>query len=66
MELVLLRKGSRCFIGLVFTSFDSPTCVMNSQKRMSVILNNSTKERGICSLPMPSLIISVEVELTES
>ena len=43
MGLVLLRKGSQCFIGV--TPFDPPTCVINSQKKMGVIENNCTKER---------------------
>ena len=46
--LVLLRKGSQCFIGPLFTPFDPPTCVINSQKKMGVIVNNCTKE-SICS-----------------
>ena len=33
MGLVLLRKGSQCFIGPVFTPFAPPTCVINSQKK---------------------------------
>ena len=49
MGLVLLKKGSQCFIGPEFTAFDSPTCVINSQKKMDVIVNNRIKERGICS-----------------
>ena len=28
MGLVLLRKGSQCFIGSVFTPFDPPACVI--------------------------------------
>ena len=28
MGLVLIRKGSQCFIGPVFTPFDPPTCVI--------------------------------------
>ena len=28
MGLVLLRKGSQCFIGPVFTQVDPPTCVI--------------------------------------
>ena len=40
MELLLLRKGSKGFIGPVFTPFDPPTCVINSQKEMGVIVNN--------------------------
>ena len=28
MGLVLLRKGSQCFVGPVFTPFDPPTCVI--------------------------------------
>ena len=28
MGLVLLRKGSQCCIGPVFTPFDPPTCVI--------------------------------------
>ena len=44
MGLVLLRKGSQCFIGLVFTPFDPPACVINSQKKMSVIVNNCKRE----------------------
>ena len=28
MGLVLLRKGRQCFIGPVFTAFDSPSCVV--------------------------------------
>ena len=45
MGLVLLRKGSKCFIGPVFTPFDPPTCVIDSQKKMGVIVNNCSKER---------------------
>ena len=28
MGLVLLRKGSQCFVDPVFTPFDPPTCVI--------------------------------------
>ena len=28
MGLMLLRKGSQCFIGSVFTPFGPPTCVI--------------------------------------
>ena len=45
MGLVLLRKGSQCFIGPVFTPFGLSTCVMNSQKKMGVLVNNCTKVR---------------------
>ena len=45
MGLVLLRKGSQCLIGPVFTPFDPSTCVINSQKKMGVIANNCMKER---------------------
>ena len=45
MGLVLLRKVSQCFIGPVFTPFDPPTCVINSQKKMVMILNNCMKVR---------------------
>ena len=45
MGLVLLRKGSKYFIGPVFTPFDPPTFVINSQKKMGVIVNNCSKER---------------------
>ena len=45
MGLVLLRKGSQCFIGPEFTPFAPPTCVINSQKKMSVIVNNCMKVR---------------------
>lgn len=36
MELVLLRKGSQCFIGPVFILFDPPTC----EKEMGVMVDN--------------------------
>ena len=45
MGLVLLRKGSQCFIGPVFTPFDPSTRVIKSQKKMGVIVNNCTKVR---------------------
>ena len=45
MGLVLLKKGSQCVIGPVFTPFDPPTCVIICQKKMGVIVNNWTKER---------------------
>ena len=45
MGFVLLRKGSQCFIGPVFTPFDRPTRVINSQKKMGVIVDNCTKDR---------------------
>ena len=45
MGLVLLRKGTQCFIGPVFTACNPPTCVINSQKKMGVIVNNCMKER---------------------
>ena len=46
MGLVLLRKGSQCFIGPVsVTTFDPPTCEINRQKKMDVIVNNCMKER---------------------
>ena len=32
MGLVLLRKGSKCFIGPVFTLFDPPACVVILKK----------------------------------
>ena len=41
----MLWKGSQCFIGPVFAPFDPPICVMNSQKKMGVIVNNCAKER---------------------
>ena len=28
MGLMLLKKGSQCFIGAVLTPFDPPTCVI--------------------------------------
>ena len=48
MGLVLLRKGSHCFMGPVFTLFDPSTCVSidYGQKKMGVIVNNC---RQICS-----------------
>ena len=48
MGLVLLRKGSQCFIGPVFTLFDPSACVSidYGQKEMGVIVNNC---RQICS-----------------
>ena len=45
MGLVFLKKGSQCFIGPVITPFDPPRCVISSEKRMGVIVNNCTKER---------------------
>ena len=45
MGLMLLRKGTQYFISHVFTPFDPPTCVINSQKKMGVIVNNCTKDR---------------------
>ena len=45
MGLVLLRKGSQSFIGPVFTPSDPTTCVINSQKKMGMIVNSCTKER---------------------
>ena len=36
MGLVLLRKGSQCFIGPMFILFDPPTC----QKETGVIVDN--------------------------
>ena len=41
----VVKEGYQCFIGPVFTPFDPPIYVINSQKKMGVIVNNCTKER---------------------
>ena len=51
MGLVLLRKGSQCLIGPVFTPFDPSTCVIIIKKKVKV--NNC---RRIYSYPMLSLM----------
>ena len=62
MGLVLLRKGSQCFIGPVFTPFDPPTCVIIVSERLSQAnLNNNTLPHEMLVYPpkiyFPTIIV---------